>query len=134
MNANDFYEDDEPLEDVIAAFNAGEKRKTRPRSLTVDYRQTRSGWHVTSPDTPDIDFRERLRDAARQRLHRMLQEMLGSEIPVDERFHRLRKRPSAARIRVDAFSGPKSIWAELSVLERDRTRIVPRSRIDRVDT
>ena len=27
---DDFYEDDEPVEDVIAAFEAGEKRKTRP--------------------------------------------------------------------------------------------------------
>ncbi len=30
MGATDFYEDDEPIEDVIAAFDAGEKGVTRP--------------------------------------------------------------------------------------------------------
>ncbi|GLZ55668.1 hypothetical protein [Actinomycetospora sp. NBRC 106378] len=37
---NDFYEDDEPVEDVLAAFEAGEKQLTEPpsrgRTLFVD--------------------------------------------------------------------------------------------------
>ena len=37
---NDFYEDDEPVEDVLAAFEAGEQQLTEPpprgRTLFVD--------------------------------------------------------------------------------------------------
>ncbi|MEV7970698.1 hypothetical protein AB0O34_32620 [Sphaerisporangium sp. NPDC088356] len=29
MNADDFYEDDEPIEQVLAAFERGDKRLTR---------------------------------------------------------------------------------------------------------
>ncbi|MFB9882970.1 hypothetical protein ACFFMN_34065 [Planobispora siamensis] len=29
MNANDFYEDDEPVEKIVAAFERGEKRLTK---------------------------------------------------------------------------------------------------------
>lgn len=43
----DFYEDDEPLEDVLAAFERGEKLVTaRPpgRTLTVVYRPLGGAW------------------------------------------------------------------------------------------
>lgn len=29
MSANDFYEDDEPVEQILAAFERGEKRQTK---------------------------------------------------------------------------------------------------------
>jgi hypothetical protein len=34
--ADDFYEDDEPVEDIIAAFEAGEKFVTTPPVVTLD--------------------------------------------------------------------------------------------------
>lgn len=39
MGANDFYEDDEPVEDVVAAFESGEKRITRKRGQELRLRR-----------------------------------------------------------------------------------------------
>lgn len=47
--SDDFYEDDEPVEDVIAAFEAGEKGRTRPPE----------GW--TGPVRVGIDLNVRVR-------------------------------------------------------------------------
>src|SRR5258708_1918310 len=98
---DDFYEEDEPLEDVLAAFKAGEKHKTQPSTLTVDYRQVVFGWHATSPDTPDIGLRSSTLEGLRRKVRDEVRRLLGELIPLSERVHRIGRRAPAAPASVE---------------------------------
>lgn len=47
MSANDFYEDDEPVEDIVAAFERGEKRITQRPNRGFNE-------HISMPGTSSV--------------------------------------------------------------------------------
>lgn len=74
MDPKDFYVEDEPLEDVLAAFASGNKHKTRPP------------WYEDSPETRRIFAEEVLTLAATELIFEAMHEGAVSRPDLAERL------------------------------------------------